>query len=44
LADAEKAKLDIESITGEGMEKMVGKLFKLSPAPVTKLKEILGAK
>jgi len=44
LADAEKAKLDIEPITGEEMEKMVGKLFKLSPATVTKLKEILGAK
>jgi hypothetical protein len=44
LADAEKAKLDIEPITGEEMEKMVGKLFKLSPVTVTKLKDILGAK
>jgi len=44
LADAEKAKLDIEPITGEEMEKMVGKLFKLSPATVTKLKDILGTK
>ena len=44
LADAEKAKLDIEPITGEEMEKMVEKLFKLSPATVTKLKDILGAK
>jgi tripartite-type tricarboxylate transporter receptor subunit TctC len=44
LADAEKAKLDIEPITGEEMEKMVGKLFKLSPATVTKLKDILGSK
>ncbi|HXK28815.1 MAG TPA: tripartite tricarboxylate transporter substrate-binding protein [Candidatus Binatia bacterium] len=44
LAHAEKAKLDIEPITGEEMEKMVGKLFKLSPALVTKLKEILGTK
>ena len=44
LADAEKAKLDIEPITGEEMEKMVGKLFKLNPATVTKLKNILGSK
>ena len=44
LADAEKAKLDIEPITGEEMEKMVEKLFKLIPATVTKLKDILGAK
>ena len=44
LADAEKAKLDIDPITGEEMEKMVAKLFKLNAATVTKLKEILGAK
>jgi hypothetical protein len=44
LADAEKAKLDVEPITGEEMEKMVGKLFKLNPSTVTKLKDILGAR
>ena len=44
LADAEKAKLDIEPITGEEMEKMVGKLFRLNPAMVSKLKDILGTK
>lgn len=44
LADAEKAKLDIEPITGEEMEKLVAKLFKLSPAIVTKLKDVLGSK
>jgi tripartite-type tricarboxylate transporter receptor subunit TctC len=41
LADARKAKLDIEPITGEEMEKMVSKLFKLTPSVVAKLKEIL---
>jgi tripartite-type tricarboxylate transporter receptor subunit TctC len=44
LADAERAKLDIEPITGEEMEKLVAKLFKLSPAIVTKLKDVLGSK
>jgi tripartite-type tricarboxylate transporter receptor subunit TctC len=41
LADAQKAKLDIEPVTGMEMEAIVGKLFKLSPAMVGKLKEIL---
>jgi tripartite-type tricarboxylate transporter receptor subunit TctC len=41
LADARKAKLDIEPITGDEMEKMVSKLFKLSPPIVAKLKDIL---
>lgn len=44
LADARKAKLDIEPITGEEMEDKVKKLFKLSPTMVAKLREILGAK
>jgi hypothetical protein len=44
LADAQKAKLDIEPITGEEMEKMVSKLFTLSPSIVVKLKEILGTR
>ena len=44
LADAQKAKLDIEPITGEEMEKMVSKLFTLSPSIVAKLKEILGTR
>jgi hypothetical protein len=44
LADARKAKLDIEPITGEEMENKVNKLFKLSPTVVVKLREILGAK
>jgi tripartite-type tricarboxylate transporter receptor subunit TctC len=41
LADAKKARLDIEPITGEEMEKMVGSLFKLDPRLVAKLREIL---
>ena len=41
LADAQKAKLDVEPISGEDLEKRVAKLFKLSPALVAKLKEIL---
>jgi tripartite-type tricarboxylate transporter receptor subunit TctC len=41
LADAHKAKLDVEPISGEDLEKMVAKLFKLSPALIAKLKEIL---
>jgi tripartite-type tricarboxylate transporter receptor subunit TctC len=41
LADAHKAKLDVEPISGEDLEKRVAKLFHLSPALVAKLKEIL---
>lgn len=41
LAEAEKAKLDIEPITGEDIEKTVAGLFKLDPALVAKLKTVL---
>jgi tripartite-type tricarboxylate transporter receptor subunit TctC len=41
LAEAEKAKLDIEPLAAEGVETVVANLFKLEPALVTKLKEIL---
>lgn len=44
LADAKKAKLDVEPVSGEEMEKMVAELFKLSPSLVAKLKEILAVK
>ena len=44
LAEAKKAKLDIEPVTGEELEKTVGDLFKLNPSLVSKLKEILTAK
>jgi tripartite-type tricarboxylate transporter receptor subunit TctC len=42
LADAKKARLDIEPVSADEMEKMVANLFKLNPRLVTKLKEILG--
>jgi len=44
LAEAEKTKLDVEAIAGEEVEKIVGGLFKLDPALLTKLKEILTSK
>jgi tripartite-type tricarboxylate transporter receptor subunit TctC len=44
LADAQKAKLDIEPITGNEMEALVGNLFKLSPVMANKLNNILSPK
>jgi len=41
LADAKKANLDIEPITGEEMAKLVTGIFKLDPALAAKLKSIL---
>ncbi|HKY08880.1 MAG TPA: tripartite tricarboxylate transporter substrate-binding protein [Candidatus Binatia bacterium] len=41
LADAKKANLDIEPITGQEMEKIIGGIFKLDPALAAKLKSIL---
>ena len=41
LAEAEKAKLDIEPVTSEQLEKSVAQIFKLSPAMVVKFKDIL---
>ena len=41
LAEAEKAKLTLDPVTGEELEKMVGELFTLEPALLAKLKEIL---
>jgi tripartite-type tricarboxylate transporter receptor subunit TctC len=41
LAEAEKAKLDIEPVTRAELEKSVGGIFKLNPALVAKLNEIL---
>jgi tripartite-type tricarboxylate transporter receptor subunit TctC len=41
LTDAKKAKLGISPISGEQMENTVRRLFKLSPAVVAKLKEVL---
>jgi hypothetical protein len=41
LADAKKARLDIEPVSGEEMEKLVEALFKLNPRLIAKLKETL---
>jgi tripartite-type tricarboxylate transporter receptor subunit TctC len=41
LADAAKAKLDIDAITGEEIDKQVKSLFRLEPVVVSRLKEIL---
>jgi tripartite-type tricarboxylate transporter receptor subunit TctC len=41
LAEAQKAKLDIDPVVGEEIEKVVAGLFKLDPTLVAKLKEIL---
>ena len=41
LADTQKAKLDIDALDGDETEKQVKALFKLEPALVSKLKEIL---
>jgi tripartite-type tricarboxylate transporter receptor subunit TctC len=41
LADAKKANLDIEPITGQEMERIIGRIFKLDPALTAKIKGIL---
>jgi len=41
IADTQRAKLDLDPIDGEEIQKQVRELFKLDPALVAKLKEIL---
>jgi hypothetical protein len=41
LADTKKSRLGIDPLSGEEQEKTVARLFKLSPAVVSKLKEVL---
>jgi len=41
LVEAKKAKLDVDPLTGQEAESIVSNLFKLEPALVAKLKEIL---
>jgi hypothetical protein len=41
LPEAEKAKLDIDPVTGPEIEKVVANLFSLEPALVARLKELL---
>jgi tripartite-type tricarboxylate transporter receptor subunit TctC len=41
LADTKKSRLGIDPLSGEELEKTIGRLFKLSPSVVAKLKEVL---
>jgi len=41
LTEAEKAKLDVDPLTGPEIEKVVTNLFTLEPALVARLKELL---
>jgi hypothetical protein len=43
-AEAEKSKLDVDPIPGEQVEKIVNGLFKLDPAILGKLKQVLTTK
>jgi tripartite-type tricarboxylate transporter receptor subunit TctC len=43
LKDAEKAKLDVDPISGEEVEKTVKRIFQMSPPMVVKLKTILSS-
>ena len=44
LAEAEKAKLEIEPIDAPGIEKMVNGLYEIEPAVVSRVKQILESK
>jgi hypothetical protein len=44
LAEAEKAKLEIDPIDGPGIEKMVKGLYEIEPAIIDRVKQILQSK
>lgn len=44
LAEAEKARLEINPIDGPGIEKMVSGLYEIEPAIVNRIKQLLAAK
>jgi len=44
LAEAEKAKLEIDPVDGPGIEKMVNGLYELEPAIVNRVKQLLQSK
>ena len=44
MAEAEKAKLEIDPIDGFGIEKMVNGLYEIEPAVVSRVKQIIEAK
>jgi hypothetical protein len=41
VAEAKKARLDIQAVTGQEMEQIVAGLFKMEPKQVARLKEVL---
>jgi tripartite-type tricarboxylate transporter receptor subunit TctC len=41
LADTKKSRLGIDSLSGEELEQTIGRLFKLSPSVLSKLKQVL---
>ena len=41
LAEAKKGNLDIGAVAGEDLEKIANSLFKVDPATVNKLRELL---
>jgi tripartite-type tricarboxylate transporter receptor subunit TctC len=44
LAEADKAKLEINPVDGPGIEKVVNGLFEIDPATVNRIKKLLGSK
>jgi hypothetical protein len=44
LAEAEKAKLEIDPVDGPGIEKMVKGLYEIDPAIVNRVKQLLQSK
>jgi hypothetical protein len=44
LAEAEKAKLEIDPVDGPGIEKMVNGLYEIDPAIVNQVKKLLQSK
>ena len=44
LAEAEKAKLEIDPVDGPGIERMVKGLYQIEPAILTRVKQVLEAK
>jgi hypothetical protein len=41
VAEAKKANLDLELVAGEELEKIVSSFFRVDPATVNKLREVL---
>jgi hypothetical protein len=44
LAEAKKANLDIEPVTGEELQAIINRLFKMEPALIDRWKQILASK